>query len=308
MAKQQSRQKTKQPSITLPDAVGVFLMDREARNFTPKTLAYYRERLGYLLPYCTEHGIGNADELTAAVIRAYLVHRQGRGLAPHTVHGDARAIRTFVRFLADDGLIDSAPQFAMPKLPKTILPAFTPTDIDRLLDACLNERDRLIVLVLLDTGLRAAELCALNGGDIDTVTGSVLVRNGKGQKARVTYLGARTRRELARYWRNEGKPAPHVPVWTSNNDGERLTDSGLRQILRRIGTRAGVAHCHPHTFRRTMALWSMRAGMNIHVLAALLGHADIDVLKQYLAIDGNDLQQAHRQYGAVDNMTRRGSK
>ena len=96
-----------------------------------------------------------------------------------------------------------------------------------------------------------------------------------------------------------------MPVWASRNTGERLTANGLRQIVTRIGERAGVAHCHPHTFRRTFALWSLRGGMDVHTLAALMGHADIHVLKQYLALTGSDLQRAHKEAGPVDRMFRR---
>jgi site-specific recombinase XerD len=220
------------------------------------------------------------------------------------VHGAARAIRAFLRFCAADALIDDAPRFAMPKLPKKILPAFEPGDIARLLDAA-NERDRLILLVLVDTGLRASELIALDGSDVDANSGAVLVREGKGRKARTVYLGARTRRELARFWRTEGRPAANRPVWTSANTGDRLTDSGLRQLLQRLGKRAKVQHCHPHTFRRTFALWSLRGGMDVHTLAALMGHADISVLRQYLALSGADLQRAHQAAGPVDRMLRR---
>jgi site-specific recombinase XerD len=193
----------------------------------------------------------------------------------------------------------------MPKLPKKILPAFEPSALDRLLDACLSVRDRVAVLLLIDTGLRASEFIALDGGDIDERSGGVLVREGKGQKARTVYIGARTRRELARFWRAEGKPAANRPVWTNANTGARLTDSGLRQMLRRLGERAGVKHCHPHTFRRTFALWSLRGGMDVHTLAAIMGHEDIGVLRQYLKLTGADLQRAHQAAGPVDRMLKR---
>lgn len=141
--------------------------------------------------------------------------------------------------------------------------------------------------------------------DLDTTSGAVLVREGKGRKARTVYLGAKTRRELGHYWRTVGRPAAKGPVWVSLTTGARLTDSGLRQLLQRLGERAKVDHCHPHTFRRTFALWSLRGGMDIHTLAALMGHADIGVLRQYLALSGADLQRAHQAAGPVDRMFKR---
>lgn len=304
MPKQKTPQAAKQLPSTVSDAYAAFVIARQAQSVTPKTLAYYAYTLPPFVAYCEESDAATIDRVTAATVRAFLVRLQGRNLSPSTVHGTARAIRAFLRFCAADGLIETAPQFAMPKLPKKILPALEPPDVARLLDACLCDRDRLIVLFLIDTGLRAGELCALDGGDIDPLTGAVLVRNGKGQKQRTVYLGARTRRELAKHWRTEGRPAANRPVWTSQTTGARLSDSGLRQLLRQLGERANVAHCHPHTFRRTFALWSLRGGMDVHTLAALMGHADIGVLRQYLALSGRDLQRAHASAGPVDKMLR----
>lgn len=302
MSKYLSRQFVQNLSPSLAGAYAAFMVDREARQYTAKTLIYYRERLGDFFTHCTQSNVITLQDVTAAAVRVYLVSLQHRGLAPATVHSAARAIKCFLRFCAADGLIDVAPMFAMPKVPKKVLPAFEPADVARLLDACAYERDRLVVLTLLDTGLRLSEFVALDGGDMDERTGAVFVRMGKGQKQRTVYLGVRTRRELARYWRSEGRPAAKMPVWVSRNTGERLTPNGLRQVLTRLGEQANVDHCHPHTFRRTFALWALRGGMDVHTLAALLGHSDISVLRQYLALTGRDLQRAHAAASPVDRM------
>ena len=77
---------------------------------------------------------------------------------------------------------------------------------------------------------------------------------------------------------------------------------GMQRLLYRLGERGGVDHCHPHTFRRTMALWSLRNGMNIFALQQIMGHSDLEVLRKYLALVGQDLEDAHREHGAVDHM------
>lgn len=151
--------------------------------------------------------------------------------------------------------------------------------------------------------MRAAELLALNGGDVDEHTKAIFVRQGKGRKDRTVYLGVKARRALLKAWR-ERKPGAGAPLWTGLRDGERLTESRLRQLLERIGQRAGVEHCSPHTFRRTFALWSLRAGMNIYTLARLIGHEDITVLRQYLALVEVDLRAAHEQASPVDRLLR----
>jgi site-specific recombinase XerD len=190
----------------------------------------------------------------------------------------------------------------MPRLDKDIPPAFTPDDVHKLLQTCKTARDSAIVLCLLDSGCRAAEFVALNVGDIDLKTGTVAIRQGKGRKDRTAFLGTKARKALVRYAMERGRPAPNEPLWLSESTRERLTDFGLRQALERIARRAEVENCHPHTFRRTFALWSLRAGMNIYALQAIMGHSDLTILRRYLALVEEDLQEAHRKHGAVDNM------
>lgn len=66
--------------------------------------------------------------------------------------------------------------------------------------------------------------------------------------------------------------------------------------------RTGIEHCHPHTFRRTFALWSLRAGMDVYALQVIMGHSDLSMLRKYLALVEKDLEDALRKHGAVDNM------
>lgn len=81
-----------------------------------------------------------------------------------------------------------------------------------------------------------------------------------------------------------------------------LGQSGLMQLVRELGQRAGVSPCTCHTFRRTFALTCLRNGMNVYVLAKLMGHSDIAVLRQYLALVEDDLKAAHQKYGPADNL------
>lgn len=283
----------------LQTALESFLLDGAARRLTPGTLAFYREKLAPFLAMVAALGVNTPAEITADHVRAHLVQLQQRGLKPNTQHGTARALRAWCNFLIREGdLVDSPMRrVRMPRLEIQPLPAFSSENVQKLLAVCLAGRDRCLLMALLDTGCRAGEFVALNVEDVDMGTGAVQVRRGKGGKPRTVYLGAKTRRLLLRYLR--GRP-PTGPLWVSLNTGQRLTIEGLRMLLRRLGKRAGVAHCHPHTFRRTFALWSLRAGMNIYVLQRLMGHEDLTVLRRYLALVEADLQAAHARYGPVD--------
>lgn len=292
-----------QPQSTpIEQAVELFQLHNRARRLTTATQAFYRDTLTPFVAFCKVQDVRLTGELTPGIIRAYLVHLQDRGLAAHTVHGAARSIRTLCSFLVGEGLLTDSPmrRVAMPRTDRRILPAFTVEDVHNLVEACQSERDTATVLFLVDTGLRAAEFCELTGADVDLEAGAVHVRLGKGRKGRVVYFGDRARKQMLRYYMHAGKPRASEPVFRSMRGGAALTTSGLRQILLRLGKRALVPHCNPHTFRRTFALWSLRSGMPLPQLQRLMGHADIGTTQRYLRLVDADVRAAHARYGPVD--------
>ena len=295
------------PQVTTPSqlerAARAFYLDRQAARRTPATLTWYRKYVGALVDWLTAHGITTPQTISTEHLRAYLVDLQGRDLAPKTVHHHASAARAFLSFLTDEGVLSVNPmrRVKMPKVPQVIPEAFAASDVQAILEACEIERDRAIVLCLLDTGCRASEFVALNIGDVDHRTGSVQIRLGKGEKGRTVYIGIRTQKALLRYLLARDATG-EAPLWVSETTGERLTHWGLRLALKRIGERASVKGVAPHRFRRTFALWSLRAGMNIYALQRLMGHADLSILRRYLALAETDLQTAHREHGAVDTI------
>lgn len=232
-----------QKCITLAEAYELFMLDGESRGFTRDTLRFYRDRLGIALRWCSEQGIATVQELTATSIKLYLTGMQQRNLSSHYVHSHARAIRTLCRFLVREGLLDVSPfdKVKMPRLEKKILSALTAEKVRLVLRTCIHERDRALLLFMLDTGVRASELCALNVMDVDH-EGAVTVMRGKGQKARMTNIGTKTRKALIRYYALErsGRPAPSEPLFISQRGGERLTYSGLGQILKRLRAKTGM--------------------------------------------------------------------
>jgi integrase/recombinase XerD len=166
-----------------------------------------------------------------------------------------------------------------------------------------GDRDRTLLLFLLDTGVRHAELCALRRWRCGhSNTGSVLVRSGKGRKPRVTFAGPKTRQALTRYLRHRRTMlADDAPLWATEQ-GTRVSYGGLRQVIRRRAARAGVPEPSLHSFRRGFAIASLRAGMDLVSLQRLLGHSDLSVIRRYLAQTEGDLQAAHERASPVDRL------
>lgn len=291
-------------TFSIQDGIDIFLLDCEARRLTASTREFYRGKLAVFVAWCDGEGVRELACLSAHDLRCFLVHIQRRQLSSQYQNNLARAIRAFLNFCVRDELLDRSPfdKVQMPRLEKKILPAFSVQDIQQILRHCTSDRDRAICLFLLDSGVRLSELIALTVDDINLDTGEVWVRAGKGQKQRTCYIGVRTRKQLKRYLAGRATLWGQAPLFASENTGAALTVDGMVQVMRRLGKRAKVRHCTCHTFRRTFALTCLRNGMNIYVLARLMGHSDIVILRQYLALVEADLQKAHKEFGAVDSL------
>ena len=298
---------------TIDDALQTLIIDAKARQCTPPTIAHYRGRITDFARWLADQdgAIHTVDGITHHHIRQYLAHLIDRGLASATVHTHGRTVRAFLNFCQREGIIQESP-FARVRIgrPDRVekLP-LSETDIRRLLRASASKRDTALILTLLDTGIRASECCALNVGDIDD--GCIHIRRGKGRKARTVQIGRHTDQALAAYIEERNiadrRSAGREPLFasaTNRNLGGRLTRSGLRRILVLLAIDANVDDVHPHKFRRTFAVWSLRNGMSIYHLQRLMGHEDMETLRGYLALVQSDLREAHDAAGPVDRLLR----
>lgn len=285
------------------DALHVFELHCRVQRFRPTTLKTYHYILSPFAEWlAAEYGIRTLQEVAPAHVRAYMVYKGDGGAAAEYLHTIGRTLRAFFNFAVADELIEASPMrnVPMPRKPKKILSAMTAKDIGKLLAAADSERDRTIVLFLLDTGVRASECCNLTVGDLDLREGSAAIIAGKGEKDRRVYYGAKTARALLKHI--GGKASPREPLFCSEKTGKPLTRHGMFQLLRRLARLANVNDCSPHAMRRTFAINSLRNGMNIFVLARLMGHSDITILRQYLQLVDDDSQAAVQRYGVVDNL------
>jgi len=163
----------------------------------------------------------------------------------------------------------------------------------------LAERDKAILLSLVDTGCRASEFLSVNIGDLDFVNGEIRILHGKGDKYRTVYLGRNSRRAVRRYLKTRKELSSHSPLWITN-DGCRLTFSGLRQIIRRRAWDAQIDSPGIHDFRRCFAIEFLRNDGDIFTLQKILGHSSLEMVKRYLAIAKTDCEIAHRKASPVD--------
>ncbi len=286
--------------LNLAFAVDLWLQHLEARGCSANTLTVYR----YILSTFIEI-VGNLPltDVTPDLVRAYLVARRRQGKSPQTVAGNFRTLSTFFAWCVQQSLSDANPCQSVdaPKREKVLKRALSVEEAERLLTACagtdfVRVRDRALLLVLLDAGIRISECHQLRVGDV-AQEGGIIIR-GKGGRYRYVFLTHETRLALLRYVRLLGNLPADAPLWWSRGRGKPLALEGLKQAVENIGRRAGVK-VSPHVLRRTFAVFSLRHGMDLHRLQILMGHADIQTTQVYLSLVEDDLKQAHEQHSPL---------
>lgn len=298
------------PRPGLADDIAAFVTDCQARRLSPRTIRRYQEQLAALREWLEPQGIQAALDIRADHLRRYLIHLEEQGHNPGGCHIAYRVTRTFLKWHErefDHFGQNPISKVRAPKLSKEPLPPASLESIRAMIETCssrgfLDMRDKAIIMTLLDTGARASELVALDAGDVNMRTGETVIRRGKGGKPRTVFLGAKSRRELARYLRRHRPDIKQQPALWVGIRWERLTISGLWRLLARRAEAAGMPTSGPHSFRRAFAILSLRGGMDMESLRRLMGHSDLSVISRYLAQSKDDLKAAHDQSGPVDNL------
>ncbi|MBU0577234.1 tyrosine-type recombinase/integrase [Patescibacteria group bacterium] len=241
------------------DSYTDFILSRQAILCTPVTIRFYSFTAGKFVQWLENQGSQKPYEINNRLIYAYLAGLESRKLSDSYIHGHARAIRTFVRFLQKEGYIQEQITFKMPTRKKRLL-VYNKEEVQQILNVCHDKRDKAFILLMVDSRLRQAEVISLNWGDVSIFSGIVRAEKGKGRIARSVVIGVHTRRALLKY-KNEVDYQDNNPLFQTKSGG-RFTASGLRSWMLRISERARI-HISPHALGRTFATLSLRAGMNV---------------------------------------------
>lgn len=324
--------------ISLSQAILGYQLDARARRLSPHTLADYQNSFRKFQDYIATHPVNpvhpvDTDPDLAAItpdhVRGFLA---SLATAAPIVNGRVRTIGKKQTLNIHTGLSalwtwalregyatrHILHDIQRPRPEKPAIIPYSQDDIKRLLAACdqtktyqragqrIQERtrgtalrDRCLILVLLDTGVRASELCGLRIIDADLRNQRITV-TGKGSKTRMIPIGPSTAKLIFRYVSAERRDvAVNEPLFIAN--GRPINRDALVHLLARLGERAGVTDCHPHRFRHTFAVLFLRNGGNTRALQDLLGHETLDMIRVYTRLAEADLAIAHRQASPVEN-------
>jgi integrase/recombinase XerC len=266
-------------------------------------LRAYRNAIDDLLMWAQQEGRA-AELFEERAIVDYLDDYQRRLVpAPATYHRRFLVLRRFMRWASRrEGVPDPFLDLDAPPKPRQESDWLTREEFQRMLAAAAQperrhtgivERDQLVLLALVTTGLRRSELIALDWRDLalDGPQPSLLVRHGKGGKPRRQPLAPPLAAELRRL-RDEREPAPTDPVFYGLAGG-RLQPKVLAAIIKRATKRAGIEKkVTAHTLRHTAASWLRQATGDARLVADYLGHADLSTVSRYAHVADAELHEA----------------
>jgi site-specific recombinase XerD len=238
----------------------------------------------------------------------------GEALRPSTTETYHRYIKAFFNHLVKKGTLQSSPMASVPRprVPEDDIGIIEEEQFDALMDA-LNgvrslkqrRRDRAIILLFFDSGLRVSELISIKYGDLELKEQRVRVL-GKGNKKRTVYYGVRTSRALWQYLQGESRQENEslFLACTGPNAGKPLTRWAVAKMMRKLAKRAGIkgVRVSPHTLRHTCATRFLQNYGDLKACQKLLGHTTWRMTQRYNSIAEADLREQHRRASPVDRM------
>lgn len=290
-------------SYTLNDVLESFYLDQMIGERSPKTIEFYRQHFSQFI----KRFPGLADKAFTDIriehIQEYLL---SKNQYPYSKAAAFRSFRALYYFAIRRGIVKEnlVKQIRAPKLPKdTNIPIVKKEDLKLLLKTCgptfLGYRDRAVIILLYDTGLRLSELINMTFSTLDLENMEIRVL-GKGNKKRTVSFDESVRKALLNYI-SAGKFKTDL-FWLTE-EKRPIKNKGIQEMLARRSKAAGIERIHPHMFRHACAVNLLKNGMDIDSVMKYLGHETVTVLQGYLkSLKSQDASELHKRFSPIRNL------
>ncbi len=306
-----------QLAILLERLIEGFLLSCKVENKSPATISFYKNILDKFQWFLNKYGIDTIDATTIRSFLGYLKDspnrwdstntRANRPVCAYTVDRYYTGLSALFRWAINEGMIETNPMATIrkPRFQRKIVKGLEPEICNKLLGSFNgktidNYRNKAIVFMFLDTGLRLSELANLTMSDINMEQGIIKVI-GKGDKERLVRIGIKTQKALWNYLAHRPVDVDHV--WLGR-DNAPFTVDGIAQMIRNLGK----SHCirlSPHKLRHSFAISFLRNGANPFELQIALGHSTLEMTRRYTqALGFDDVFKRHVVASPVDRLVR----
>jgi integrase/recombinase XerD len=276
------------------------------KGLSKNTIEAYGHGLTRFLNHVKEKGVQEIRDVGKFHIKGFLLALRKKNLSTRTIVRNLVAIRTFFRFLIEEGILERNPveELESPSVAKTLPEILSLKEIEQILDqpdleTPLGIRDRAMLEILYATGMRVSELTHLPTHQVNLEGGYVLLY-GKGSKERVVPLGSEAMNWVARYLKEsrgilaKGKESPFIFI---NRSGKGMSRQRFWRNLKDYARKAGLRkRITPHLLRHSFASHLLERGADLRSVQMMLGHVDIATTQIYTHVTGERLKKVHKQY------------
>ncbi|RLE86522.1 MAG: recombinase XerC [Thermoprotei archaeon] len=255
-----------------------------ARNRSPNTIKTFKSLLKKFIEYL---GNKHVKDATTWDVDAFLAKLRASGYSERSVYTAAVAVKRFMEYL---GLGGNLRGFELPRRPSELPRYLTPDEVEAMINAASNLRDKLIVSMLYSTGMRVSELVNVRVSDVNLEERSIRVR-GKGGKERVVFFNGKPHSLLVEYLKHMRPDEYLFP----GRGGGHIHYVTVERIVRTLAKAAGIRkRVTPHVLRHSFATHSLTRGMDIREIQELLGHASLKTTQVYTHVVRRKLLEDYR--------------
>ncbi len=291
-----------------------FILDCRVRNLAPRTVRNYEKQLAYFVRFLNEsQGVKELEELKPVHIKQFVVMLQDKKNKPSYINDLLKAVKCLCAYACEEGY---SPELITKKVknvkePKLLIHTFSDDEIVRMIqyydgNDYLSIRNRLMLMMLFDTGLRISEIIDMKPAQIREGYFNIY---GKGRKERVVPQNAIVCKWMMKYDRVreayfEYREAEEFYFLSKN--GKRLTAEAVNKFMKKAGKAVGVnplVRISPHTCRHTFAHQELKNGLDLYSLSRLLGHESVSITQRYLeAVRDDQILSSAKRTGVLANL------
>lgn len=271
-----------------------FLIEITIKNYSNRTKKSYKNNVSLFLTWLEiEYGVTEIEDIMPAHIKAYMKYQTNKGRKPSYINSILKCLIAYFNYVVDEEYvnINVAKKVRFQREDKALIRAFTDQEVRNMISSFsyktyMEARNKCIMAVLLDTGIRNAELCGIKVFDIRE---NNMLIFGKGAKERLVPISPFLKKVMLKYesirdyyFKEHGQLFEHYFL---SYRAKPLTIEAVERVVKIAGERANVRkeiRCSPHTCRHYYAQAQLRNGLDVYSVSRLLGHENITITKRYL--------------------------